>query len=210
MKWFLSTLLHHANRTIRTERFYAIKNKLLARFGKIVGYDIQFIAGKECFTCDGTGIYHGYYPSGGRWSDTCNRCWGGWYKAPTWNILAKVRFGKFTFHQPKERCYSEDAVREYLATNRCNAHSVFDGYIEHRGTKFGPYAVVILFWIFKHPLPYDFNFGLGWRLKWWSPDAWLNNFLWFYHRRNDRTDFAAWYRYFAAKAVARWPDWVEM
>ncbi len=207
-KRFLSILLHHANRTVSSDDFYAIKGDILAKHGKVVGYDVQFIEGKKCFACGGSGIYTGYWDSGEQWHDTCNRCWGGWFKSPTWNVLAKVRLGRYTFHQPKERCYSEADATKYLAEIRGLAHSVFEGYVDHRRTDFGQTAVVILFLLYRKRLRMDFGFGLGWRVSWWRPGAWLNNALWFYHRRGRYTP-AAIYRRVAKAAAERFPEWVE-
>jgi len=57
----LSWLLHHANRSLNwgdKKYFYPIKNKILSKYGKYVKYGIQFIEGKKCYTCHGTGDYH--------------------------------------------------------------------------------------------------------------------------------------------------------
>lgn len=178
MKTFiLSTLLHHANRTTRSAEFYAIKNRILSKYGLIVGYDVQHIGGKRCFTCDGTGVYRGYWDSGEEWHDTCNRCsGGGWYKWPVWNVLEKRRFGRYTFHQPVKRCYSTEDVCTYLATAHGLAHAEIEGYIEHAPSRYGDWAVLVLFVLYERKLPpYDLGFGMGWRSRWHRPDAWLNN-----------------------------------
>ena len=205
----LSNLLHYANRTVQSENFYRIKNQILIRHGKIVGYDVQFIDGKKCYTCGGTGIYVGYNYSGYQFSDACRRCLGGWYRLPVWNVLAKLRFGKFTFHQPKKRCYSEMEVSEYLTENQGLAHSVFDGYIDHRRPPYGDWAVLILFLLYRRELPDGFGFGLGWRANWWRFDAQLNNALWFYRRRANY-GIAGLYRRVAEIASNRFPKWIEV
>ena len=74
-KTILSWLLHNANREGRNEHFYEIKNRILAKYGKLVCYDVQFIEGKKCHSCGGTGIYTGYYSN-----DDCYHCFNGWYK----------------------------------------------------------------------------------------------------------------------------------
>lgn len=173
----LSWLLHHANRTTKSKEFYMIKNRLLARYGTVTGFDVQFLAGKKCFACGGSGIYHGYYwESGDEWSDTCNRCWGGWYKPRCWNILEKRRFGRYTFHQPKERVYE----RPYIA----DSVKQIDGYIDHRSTKWGEFAVIMLFVLCERSLPpIDFRLGLGWSTRWWLPRNYPNNLLYLIRRR---------------------------
>src|SRR6185369_13280700 len=116
--WILSTLLHYANLSASSARFYALKNKLLDRYGKTIGYDVQYLDGKKCYTCGGTGVYTGYYwESGEAWHDTCNRCWRGWFKPPVWNVLLKRKFGKYTFHTPIKRCHSKKELGEFVSEN---------------------------------------------------------------------------------------------
>src|SRR5687767_8378355 len=55
IKWILSHLLHHANRETKMDEFYRIKDKILTKYGKVIGYDVQFIEGKKCKSCGGFG-----------------------------------------------------------------------------------------------------------------------------------------------------------
>ncbi len=180
-KKILAWLLFHANRQSSSPAFYAIKNKLLERFGETVGYDIQFLAGKECFACNATGIYVGYYwESGERWHDTCNRCWGtGWFKRPRWAILAKVSFGKFTFHRPIESFYTEVGAINFVTEKGTLARSRIEGYIDHRRSKYGEPALQILYLLYdrKACARELSGFGHGWRVSWWRPDSYVNNAL---------------------------------
>lgn len=153
----LSFLLHHANRLGKDAEFYTIKNRILKQNGTHLCYDVQFIQGKECFSCDGTGIYK-------VWDDDedikgieeCWNCYNGWYKRPTWNILAKIQFGKYTFHQPYKRVYSKPDITVPL----------IEGYISHTPAKFAPLAKFILFALYipKHCFiryvfnPYDLEY----------------------------------------------------
>lgn len=57
----LSWLLHHANRDAKTDYFYSLKQQILYRYGRNIGYDVQFIAGKKCNSCAGNGIFTKYY-----------------------------------------------------------------------------------------------------------------------------------------------------
>lgn len=163
--FILSWLLHHANRGSKNQHFYAIKNKILLKFGKVVGYDTQYIAGKKCHTCHGTGIYRSMYSD---YQDHCYNCHNGWYKRPEWNYLQRIEFGKYIFHQPWKRSYTKPEVLPGL----------IDGYIEHNYSKHSNYARTIIF------LVYDRNYlkrwwkdaGIGWRVYWWYPKAWPNNF----------------------------------
>lgn len=125
MNFLLPTILHHANRDpgyTTKEAFYRIKNRLIKKYGQVIGYDVQFIEGKKCFSCGGTGIHH-YYDWNGLVYDTdyCWHCHNGWYKRPMWVVLEVVRVGRFTFHQPKERVYKKPDDIQVTIT----------GYIEH-------------------------------------------------------------------------------
>jgi hypothetical protein len=73
----LSWLLHHANRNVdysNKRHFYPIKNKILAKYGKHIKYDVQFISGVRCFSCNGTGIHHYTYDNYGFIRDSID-CW---------------------------------------------------------------------------------------------------------------------------------------
>lgn len=100
----LATLLHKANSSPPWEfkkDFYELKQRILQRFGTPDGHDVQHIPGKECYGCDGTGIFkYSEY-------DTCERCYGsGWYKQPVWVVLRRYRFGRYVFHSPESRSYT--------------------------------------------------------------------------------------------------------
>ena len=140
MQTLLSWLLHHANRQYRSPEFYAIKNRLLKKYGKHICYDVQFIEGKKCHSCGGTGIYSKHYDNYGFVSGVnyCYNCFNGWYKRPVWNILARLQFGNYTFHQPYQRSY----------TKPDNGIKVIEGYIEHNHSKYGEFAAGILFLIY--------------------------------------------------------------
>lgn len=126
MKGSLGALLHIANSypgAVNKKRFYAMKTRILERFGKRDGFDIQHIKGKDCWTCEGSGVYVGYhFYSGDEWRDTCNRCWGtGWYKQPVWVRLERFDLGGFVFHTPRERLYEEPE----------GEHTTMTGYVKH-------------------------------------------------------------------------------
>jgi len=136
----LPWLLHHANR-LPSDEFYKIKNNLLKKYGKHICYDVQFIEGKKCYSCGGTGIhvYYSEYTGKAYDRDTCWHCIGGWYKRPVWNILAKVQFGKYTFHQPYERSY----------TKPDNSIPVIEGYIDHNVSKYSDLALTVLYLLYR-------------------------------------------------------------
>ena len=55
----IGRLLHIANsypEAVDKKRFYAMKDRILRRYGRRDGFDIQHVAGKKCWSCDGTGV----------------------------------------------------------------------------------------------------------------------------------------------------------
>jgi len=168
----VSFLLHHANRLGKDAEFYdTIKNRILKQYGTHLCYDVQFIEGKECFSCDGTGIYE-EVADGFTIDDedailqiACHNCYDGWYKRPTWNILAKIQFGMYTFHQPYKRVYSKPDITIPL----------IEGYISHTPSRFAPLAKFILFAIYNwrgFKLRYGFDFKkLKYRFQYFK-DRW--------------------------------------
>jgi hypothetical protein len=143
----LSWLLHHANRTTKAHEFYSIKDKILSRYGTQVGYDVQHIEGKKCFTCRGTGKYDRWDQYGIYDPDWCWHCAGnGFYKDPQWICLSRIQFGKHIFHKPlkREKCvknpFTDDSMG-WLVSDR----PVITGYVRHAETPFGIYALLALY-----------------------------------------------------------------
>lgn len=168
MNALFAFLLHHANRDYKSEKFYAIKNMMLKKYGEYVGDDVQFIEGKKCYTCGGTGVYTGYYWSSGEaWHDSCNRCCGGWYKLPQWNILHRIKFGPYIFHQPFKRVYTEP---DTIIINK------IDGYVSHTSTRYSRISRHILFLIYESGYLNRYYRELNsWYCSWWMPRNWLHN-----------------------------------
>jgi hypothetical protein len=166
----LSWLLHHANRKYHNPEFYAIKNRILKYHSQHICYDIQFIGGKKCYSCGGTGIhvYYSEYTGKPYDQDICWNCYNGWYKHPVWNILARVQFGKYTFHQPWQRVY--------VRPNK-DWGSLIEGYIDHNESKYSDFAATILFLLYEkgYLKRWYKSAGMGFALHWWLPRNWLNN-----------------------------------
>lgn len=162
----LSVFLHLANREGKDEHFYKIKNKILKRYASHIGYDIQYIEGKDCFTCDGTGIYKRssyQFRMIGFEEVPCYNCDNGWYKKPCWNILERVQFGDFIFHQPLRRTYEKPDIKAHIY-----------GYIEHEKSKYSWFAKSVLFLLFeKGYLKRYYENVYGWRCYWYYPKNWL-------------------------------------
>ena len=141
-KKILSWLLHRANRQTKSAEFYKIKNRILRRYATFIGYDVQFIEGKKCFACDGTGNYVYYVDDDfeeEEYITECKRCHKGWYKRPTWNILSRFKFGGYIFHQPFERAYKAPEISQPF----------IKGYIEHIPARYGAFALQILFLLYR-------------------------------------------------------------
>jgi len=172
----LSWLLHHANREWKDDHFYEVKNFILKKYGKLISYDVQYIEGKKCFSCGGTGIHYYYSSSGKAYdSDSCWCCYNGWYKRPTWNILKVIQFGKYTFHQPWQRVYEKPDINSPF----------IEGYIDHSPSKYGKRARFILFCLYEHGFIWRWYNMLGWgfALKWWLPKNYLNNIIYFHRHK---------------------------
>jgi|GEM_PF-2250696 hypothetical protein len=179
----LSWLLFHANQKPSPE-FYEIKNRILSKYGKHICYDVQFIEGKECWSCGGTGIHKHYSWYDGKVTDidACWNCNDGWYKLPVWNILSRVQFGKYdSFHQPWKRVYEKPDI-----TNQ-----IIEGYIEKTPDKYSSFALTILF------LTYEKGYlkrwyksqGLGYYSSWKSPSKFINNIIHILKKKGDAIPF---------------------
>lgn len=166
----LSWLLHHANKEGRNGNFYEIKAALLSKYGKYIADDIQFIEGKKCFSCGGSGTYIGYswhtYKS---YESECFKCDGtGWFKLPTYVILKRIQFGKYCFHQPWKRAYFKNPIP---------SAPVIEGYVEHIPSKYSEISRDILFFLYDRKYWIDI-LGSGWyNHKQYKPKILLHNLL---------------------------------
>lgn len=168
----LSWLLHHANRAGKDEHFYKIKNRLLAKYGRLICYDVQFIEGSKCWNCNGTGTYK--YP---KWDfsaksyyyEHCYSCYSGWYKRPTWNILSRFAFGKYEFHQPFQRVYEKPEM----------SNPFIEGYIEHKRSKYTNFSKHVLFLLYEKDYLKRWwkETGNCWRCYWYWPQNWINSLV---------------------------------
>ena len=171
-KKLLSILLHHANRETKSPNFYAIKNRLVKKYGELIGYDVQHIPGKTCNSCGGRGQHprYGYNGKIYDWAD-CYHCNWGWYKLPEWNILERYRFEKYIFHQPLKRVYSKEAIDVPIGCK-------IDGYIEHRSSKWGLDCLILLYIIFDFKRWWkEYQFKYTYHYQWNTPWRFINNVL---------------------------------
>lgn len=165
----LSWLLHYANQHGKDSHFYKIKNSILSKYGKHICYEVQFIEGKKCLSCGGTGIYKATDRYGIWFKNPCYNCYDGWYKRPEWNILALIAFGNYEFHQPFMRVYEDPQ-------SKCKT---FTGYVERHPTRLTGFAITVLFLMYEKGYLKRFwrESGNGWRLYWWLPRNWMNNLI---------------------------------
>lgn len=175
MKQLLAFLLHHANREYKSEKFYAIKNMLLKKYGNHIGYDVQYIEGKKCYSCGATGYYSHW-----RGLVECFKCDGtGFYKLPVYNILEVVQFGKYRFHQPYKRAYAKPELPVTI-----------NDYISHTSTKYGKISRHILFLIYESGYLKRYYRELNsWYCSWWMPKNWLHNAIYIHKYGLPNTTF---------------------
>lgn len=167
----LSWLLFHANTHSSSKCYYAIKNKLLEKYGTYFSDDVQFLEGKKCRCCGGSGIYVGYTWYSKRYEDCCRYCIDGWYHLPTYVILKEYQFGKYTFHQP---------YKSVPFKNPLSHAPLIEGYIEHKSTKYGSLAKDILYLLYDRT-----ELGRGWYLQWYNPKYWINNLYHLFTRKSN-------------------------
>lgn len=82
------------------DEFYLIKNKLLKRFGKRVGQDLQHIY-KACWHCNYLACDECEQ------FDVCCKCLGTNIYRQFWSRLDIYQIGSFRFHLPVERLYKD-------------------------------------------------------------------------------------------------------
>lgn len=88
-----------ANNEGKRDQWYSLKDKLIKKFGVNNGYDLQFIPGKKCNSCSGTGKFTKYL-FGSAYKEPCWRCTAGWYKLPIYVLLERNKVGDHVFHKP--------------------------------------------------------------------------------------------------------------
>ncbi|MDR3551264.1 MAG: hypothetical protein P4L31_07665 [Candidatus Babeliales bacterium] len=176
----LSWLLHHGNCYLKHENFYRIKTIILKKYASLIGYEYQEIEGKECYSCDGTGIYTGRGYFSGRWGkEPCYKCYGtGMYVKKHWNALAVYKFGNYSFHSPIGRQFVKPEI----------GSKIFEGYISHNSSYWSRFSQLVIFILFDfngYKKRWRFNFGGGKR-KWsFRPATIINNIVYIrYHWRD--------------------------
>lgn len=149
----VSWLLFHANRGAKESRHrsevYALKNVLLLSFGKLVRTDLQFIGGKPCFSCDGTGEHFDPSSEDSTEIEPCDQCFGtGWYKKPFYSELAYYRLGGRGFHVPLRKLFDTTVVECSIKAGE-REKPLITGYVSHFPTRFSKSSTVILLLLFR-------------------------------------------------------------
>lgn len=174
MQKIIGHLMYLANNEGIKQPWYALKDKLLDRYGSNDGYDLQYLPGKQCFSCNGTGIYTQY----STWRENheyCYNCNHGWYKLPSYVVLERIRVGKYVFHRPVKRYNAPKQLHEVDIP--CSV--VIEGYISHYRKKYGYLAYNVLFLVFetKKYLVEIKNRRTDRYKYWWMPKISIRDFF---------------------------------
>ena len=111
IRHILGAFLHAANARppyLERRAFYAMKERILDRWGTPDGYDLQHFLARICFACNGTGWRYGW-----DWADEddddyaqvhrCDHCSGtGEYMSAKTIGLDRYRLGRYVFHVPHQ------------------------------------------------------------------------------------------------------------
>ena len=63
------------------------------------------------------------------------------FQPPVWNILDKIKLGKYYFHNPYQRCYKRPELQE--------DNEIIEGYITHDESKCGDFCLFVLFLLYE-------------------------------------------------------------
>lgn len=172
--YFLGFLLHYANRDIpftRKDEFYKIKNRILKRYGNLLGIDIQHIR-KDCYSCDSTGIFRSEWKQ----PERCWSCGGTGVYQEFWTRLEKYKVGKWYFHNPIERIYS------YYPLFEGESNPLIEGFIHHKTPKyrFGTECALWLFVFFDFKTFWNKLGKSGYPNNKRTPLVFISNLFWIF------------------------------
>jgi hypothetical protein len=114
LSWLLWLANARARSSGHSKQRYELKDKILRRWGALVGMDVQHIV-RMCYACEGAG----YWSSDP--NDSCDRCGGTGNYDERWIRLERWQLGARVFHRPA----GYDFVRPAEGVN------VIRGYITH-------------------------------------------------------------------------------
>lgn len=135
--WLLWQANGHPGAATYKSAFYAIKDRILTRYGKQIGYDVQEIE-KLCWLCDGKGgeyRYGGYYDERDAeypprtWED-CSFCRGIGVFDRFWVKLEKHQLGPYRFHRPTDRTREVNIAQKWIAG--MSSKNLIRGYVTHK------------------------------------------------------------------------------
>lgn len=157
-KKVLGKWLHISNSNpIHKFAFYEMKEKILDKYGIKLGIEYQEFT-RDCFTCNGSGLYTGYsYPDGFEYHVPCNKCDGSGIYDFYYVELFKYKLGNYYFHIPGQKLY-------YLTEEQNkNNPKIIKGYIKHnnyskRLKKFYSFILAIFCDLNYFRVIYPFNF----------------------------------------------------
>lgn len=149
--FFLFTVCNSAEYFYEKQSFYQLKSRLLRKYGKQDGYDLQIID-RHCYSCEGTGIYMRYGHKTGR---TCNSCGGSGIYMTKQIALRRFILNDQVFHEPAPEISTSDLL----------FHSKIKGLIKHEKPDYNAtYAYAELLLIFEPDKFTIFLKGIGDRL----------------------------------------------
>lgn len=151
-KRLIAWLLYLANSDppfICRQEFYALKERLLRKHGRMDGQDVQHIR-KDCWTCEATGTHPVY-------KDRCRKCGGTGVYEDAWILLRRWEFMGRIFHIPEGR-----------TTPRLPAD--IEGYVRHANHGRAPReAILWLFLLCDWPAFWRLLFGQCSASRRWYP-----------------------------------------
>lgn len=170
MKKLIGYLTMVANTYGAKNLWYPLKQKICDKYGTQAGYDIQYLEGKKCHSCNGTGLYmrHSFRSS---YYESCYRCYNGWYKQPRYVLLERRDIGGYIFHKPIKSVLKQSELSEHDIPSAIT----ITGYIERKEHKYAwiVFPMMLLLLDFSGYQTWLKGIGLGWRLQWYKPSNWV-------------------------------------
>ena len=151
----LGRILHIANSDPPSRyrrEFYAVKDRVLKRFGLPECNDLQHII-KPCWRCDGTGTFRGY-DNGIRWVNfdpfKCRKCGGSGVYDEFWVALEGWSLGRYRFHRPRYRTRSQadPQLTRFAPGPLFDNGALIEGHIVHDRHRRAGLCANLLFFLF--------------------------------------------------------------
>lgn len=119
--------------------FYPLKDKLLRKYGKPDGYDLQVIH-HRCWSCEGTGIYTHWDGD----EEECEACEGTGIYRTVRVILARYILGQSVYHIPS---------KDYNLRDKSAPKNIIDAFIVHDDVDREAVLRVLKILLFRYDFP---------------------------------------------------------